>query len=270
MCFRSDTKYTAYEISHGPIDANLVGGYVPCSTFNIWSLAYNGIVTYRPLCTGNLQWPSCDDYWTCAGGHGAGTSLIAGLIRPKEFDNAVGAVLAPTDPGYNVDVPSGDGLIHHALKFAYNFNRCGPPLYPFAYRNDGTIVPIDCQDKSKPVEGMLFQLVDPYNTIENSISNAYGKVIVRTLKTYGMVLVDGGSNDETMALYVQNMFTPGVETNRQWWDRNYPGLYNSITGIKAENFRVVDTGDLYLSRLLWEHSECPQYDYCNSHNVGAP
>lgn len=95
----------------------------------------------------------------------------------------MGAVIATTDPNYNPDVASGDGLIHHALKFAYNFNRCGPPLYPFAYRNDGPIAAsYSCGEKSKPVEGMLFQLMDPNNVIENSISNAYGKVIVRTLK----------------------------------------------------------------------------------------
>ena len=248
----ASAKYTAYEVSHG--GAYLVGGYAPCSTFNIWGLGSRGIVRDRPVCTGNLQWPDCDDYWPCAGGHGAGTSLIAGLIRPNELLNALDAPLAPTDPNYNPDVPSGDGVIHHALKFSYNFNRCGPPLYPFAYRNDG---PMPISDTTKPVEGMLFQLVDTNNSIENSISNPYGKVVVRTLKKYGMVLVDNGSNDYTMALYIQNMYTPGGETNKQWWNRKYPGLYDSITGIKAENFQVVDTGDIYGARLLMDHSECP-------------
>ena len=103
---------------------------------------------------------------------------------------------------------------------------------------------------------MQFQLMDPDNSIENSVSNDYGKVIIRTLKTYGMYLVDSGSNNETMALYRQNMYTPGVETNAAWWERNYPGLYDSITGVRAENFRVVDTVSLYGARLLWEYSEC--------------
>ena len=252
-------KYTAYEVTHG--SANLVGGYAPCSMFNIWHLGFRGVVYYRPPCsagspsgsgTGN-SCASCDDYWTSAGSSGCGTPLLGGLIRPEELLNAVGAVLAPTDPNYNPDVPSGDWLIHHALAFAYNFNRCGPPLYPVAYRADGAE---SVWDLSKPVEGMLFQLMDPDNSIENSISNPYGKVIIRTLKTYGMYLVDGGSNNETMALYRQNMHTPGGETNAAWWERNFPGLYNSITGVRAENFRVVDTVSLYGARLLWEHSEC--------------
>lgn len=269
-------KYTAYEITHGTNTANLVGGCASCSTFNIWNLGYTGYVTYRPPCTGGLQWPNCDDYWTCAGGSGAGTPLIAGLIRPKELVTALAVSLSPADPDYNPDVATGDGLIHHALAFCYLFNRCGPPLYPTAYRNDGSVIPNECDDYSKPVEGMLFQLMDPDNSIEDSISDPYGKVIVRTLKTYGMVLVDGGSNDTSMALYIQNMYTPGGKTNRQWWDDPYAvpcfsGLYNSITGITAANFRVVNTEDVYpvSPRLLWEHSECPEYNYCQS-SSGTP
>ncbi len=257
------SKYTAYEKSKGTSTANLEGGYVPCTTFNIWNLGYLGCVYYRPPCSASDLGSSgnscatCDAYWTCAGGSGSGTPLIAGLIRPEELTNALAAPLAPTDPNYNPDVPTGDGLIHHALAFAYNFNRCGPPLYPFAYRNDG---PYPVTDTSKPVEGMLFQLLDADNSIENSISNAYGQVIVRTLKTYGMVLVDGGSNNDTMALYVQNMYNPNVETetNKYWWDSHYPGLYDSIIHIEAVAFRVVNTEALG-ARLLCGHAEaCPQ------------
>ena len=169
-------KYTSYEVSHGTSSATLESGYAPCTTFNIWNLGYRGIVTNRPICAKAAQGEVCDDYWFCAGGHGAGTSLIAGLIRPKELVNAVGAVIATTDPDYNPDVASGDGLIHHALKFAFNFNRCGPPLYPFAYRNDGPIAAsYSCEEKSKPVEGMLFQLRADFD--ESQITNVYAKVV---------------------------------------------------------------------------------------------
>ncbi len=255
-------KYTAYEISHGTSTANLVGGYVPCSTFNIWNLGFRGYVYYRPLCSagapggsGGNSCASCDDYWPAAGGSGAGTPLLGGLIRPEELNNAVGAVLEPSDPDYNPDVASGDGLIHHALAFAYYFNRCGPPLYPVAYRADGK--PSE-NGTDRPVQGMLFQLMDPDDSIENSVTNAFGKVIVRTLKKYGMYLVDGGSTIDTLAIYRQNMYTPGVETNAAWWERKYPGMYNSITGIAVNisNFRVVDTVSWYGARLLEEHSEC--------------
>ncbi|MBF8275946.1 MAG: uncharacterized protein HW390_1019 [Candidatus Brocadiaceae bacterium] len=251
-------NYTAYEVSNG--NANLVGGYAPCSTFNIWNLGYRGYVYYRPPCgsgnpgsSGN-QCATCDDYWHVAGGRGAGVPIIGGLIRPKELDNAVGAVLAPGDPNYNPDVASGDGLIHHALAFCYNFNRNGPPLYPLAYRNDGPMAPLlDDETRKYPIEGMLFQLKPSFD--ESNINNAFGLVIVHTLKTYGMVLVDNGSDNDTMALYLQNMYTPGVETNVHWWEQNYAGLYGSITGIKASDFRVVDTDALYGAGLLWEHVE---------------
>ncbi len=249
-------KYTAYEVSHGTSTASLEGSYAPCTTFNIWNLGNSGIVNFRPECTGNLAWPDCDDFWYCAGGRGSGVPIIAGLIRPEELVNALAAPLAPTDPNYNPDVPSGDGLIHHALAFCYSFNRKGPPLYPFAYRNDGPMTPGSDEDKKYPREGMLFQLKPTFD--ESTITNAYGRVIVRTLKKYGMVLVDTGSNPTTMALYLQNMYTPNGQTNKEWWEDQYAvpcfnGLYDSIIGIAAKEFQVVDTMDLYQSRLLWEH-----------------
>ncbi len=265
-------KFTSYEVSHGHDYLN-TDGYAQCTTFNIWNLGYNGIVTYRPLCSsatsgssggGGASCASCDDYWQHAGGHGAGTSLIAGLIRPEELDNALDAPLSPEDPNYNPDVATGDGLIHHALKFSYDQNRKGAPLYPFAYRNDGTMIPTADLSRKYPVEGMLFQLMDPNNEIEDSISNPYAKVIVRTLKTYGMVLVDNGSNGYSMALYLQNMYTPNndLATNRVWWDSHYQNIYDGLTGpnpynntpkIRASHFRVVDTENLYLSHYLSDH-----------------
>lgn len=263
-------KFTAYEVSHGHDYLN-TDGYAQCTTFNIWNLGYNGIVTYRPLCSANTpgsgssgvaSCASCDDYWPHARGHGAGTSLIAGLIRPGELKNALNTQLSPTDPSYNPDVPSGDGLIHHALKFSYDQNRNGPPLYPFAYRNDGTMIPKEDTSYKYPVEGMLFQLRADFD--ESTIDNEYGKVIVRTLKTYGMVLVDNGSNGYSMALYLQNMYTPNndLATNRVWWDSHYQNIYDGLTGpspynntpkIRASNFRVVDTENLYLSHYLTDH-----------------
>lgn len=267
-------KYTAYEVTHG--SANLDShGHAPCSMFNIWHLGYRGFVYYRPPCgstgvplvNGNECAP-CDDYWTCAGSSGAGTPLIGGLLRPEELDNALAAPLAPGDANYNPDVATGDGLIHHALSFCYKFNRCGPPLYPVAYRADGSQPE---SDLTKPVEGMLFQLVDPNNWLETHISNQWGKILVRTLKTYGMYLVDGGSNDDTAALYLQNRYTPNGETNVSWWNRMYPGFLNSITGIRIKindnkpdepyYFRVVNTESPsfhdYEARPLPEHNECP-------------
>ena len=103
---------------------------------------------------------------------------------------------------------------------------------------------------------MLFQLKPTFD--ESTITNAYGRVIVRTLKKYGMVLVDTGSNPTTMALYLQNMYTPNGQTNKDWWEDQYAvpcfkGMYDSIIGIAAKEFQVVDTMDLYQSRLLWEH-----------------
>ena len=229
-------SYYAFEVSHGKKDLD-AHGHAQCSTFNIWDLAGTGTVKNRPICTGNTQWPDCDDYWTCAGGRGAGVPIIAGIVRPEELDLAVS--------------PGGDGKIHHALSFAYDYNRCGPPLYPFAYRNDGTY-----QGNEYPIEGMLFQLRSDFPV--NSIQNPYGRVIARTLKTYGAVLVDGGGGN-SMAFNLQNLFTD-AKTNRDVWEERFPGFYNSITVIDPSQFRVVNTPATLSANPLCDHAEiclCP-------------
>lgn len=257
----ASSKFTAYEISHGTNTTYLEGGCAPCTTFNIWNLGFRGVVTER----------SGDIYWPWAGTHGAGTSLIAGLIRPKELEDSLAAPLSPDDPNYNPDVPLGDGYIHHVLKFCFNFNRCGPPLYPPAYRNDGAINGVipdtyACDDHRPPVEGMLFQLMDPNNK-EALVTNRFARVIVRTLKKYGMVLVDNGSNNESMTIYLQNMYTLGGQTNEAWWKAKFgDDFLTSLEAahITAADFRVVDTQTMHGAHLLGDHCECcSQGDHCH-------
>lgn len=233
-------SYYAFEVSHGKkeLDTCYPIPHAQCTTFNVWDLAGTGTVKNRPICEGGLEWPNCDDYWTCAGGRGAGVPVIAGIVRPEELELAVS--------------PGGDGKIHHALSFAYDYNRCGPPLYPFAYRNDGTN-----PGNEYPIEGMLFQLKSTFNV--SSIQNPYGRVIARTLKTYGAVLVDGGGGN-SMSFNLQNLFTD-TQTNRQVWDEKYPGFYDSIfNNIHPSNFRVVNTLETLSANPLCDHAEtclCP-------------
>lgn len=235
---KSYPNYYALEVSQGKLDLD-AHGHAQCSTFNIWDLNGTGTVKNRPVCT---EWPVCDDYWTCAGGRGAGVPVIAGVVRPEELTFA--ASLA------------GDGIIHHALSFAYDYNRCGPPLYPFAYRNDGTN-----PGNAYPIEGMQFQLLSSFKE-EEKITHPYGRVIARTLKTYGAVLVDGGGGN-SMSFNLQNLGTDtatGHLTNRQAWDiePGFLGFYDSITVIKPSDFRVVNTPVTLGATLLCKHAEgCP-------------
>ncbi len=235
---KSYPNYYAVEVSQGKEELDTCSPirHALCSTFNIWDLNGTGTVKNRPVCT---EWPVCDDYWTCAGGRGAGVPVIAGVVRPEELTFAVS--------------PAGDGIIHHALSFAYDYNRCGPPLYPFAYRNDGTF-----EGNQYPIEGMQFQLVKTANA--NTIQNSWGQVIARTLQTYGAVLVDGGGGN-SMSFNLQNLGTDtatGHLTNRQAWDIEFPGFYNSITVIRPSDFRVVNTPVTLGATLLCDHAEgCP-------------
>lgn len=211
-------------------------GHAPCSTFNIWDLTGTGIVTKQ---LNN----DTKDNWTVAGGCGSGVPIIAGLIRPEEVELAASS--------------AGDGKIHHALAFSFDQNRCGPPMYPFAYRNDGIYAV-----NNHPAEGMLFQL-DPLATEADFNAwglNVYGKILARTLQTYGAVLVDNGENG--MAFQIQRL-VPGdpldcadTSSNCYAWESRIPGFIESIYNIPAVKLRVVDTA--YLGAALLSDNDAHQ------------
>ena len=193
----------AYEVSQGKPDLDTCGintdppgPHVWCSTFNIWDLSGTGTVKYRPPSC--YTWGTCDPWWQCAGGRGAGVPVIAGMVRPEELYYAVSQ--------------DGDGVIHHALSFAYDFNRSTMrvdgvtkkvrALLPFSYRNDGKYPVTD--RAYYPIEGMQFQLDPAYPVNTTTIPNQYGRVIARTLQQYGAVLVDNGGGN-SMTLNLQNL-----------------------------------------------------------------
>lgn len=131
-------------------------------------------------------------------------------------------------------------------------------MYPFAYRNDGTNA-----GNRYPVEGMLFQL-DPLATEADFNAwglNVYGKILARTLQTYGAVLVDNGENG--MAFQIQRL-VPGdpldcadTSSNCYAWNSRIPGFIESIYNIYAYKLRVVNTAYLDAD-YLWNNDEgCP-------------
>lgn len=195
------------------LDSN---GRATCTTFNIWGLTGYGIVSYPPD----------PDNWKVAGGRGSGVPAIGGLIRPEEVELAAS---------------QQNGKINHALAFSFDFNRCGPPMYPFAYRNDGTHV-----GNQYPVEGMLFRLDPTFNV--DTLPDVYSKILARTLQTYGAVLVDNGG--QGMAFYIQRL-VPGdalscndSTSNCYAWNSRIPGFITSIYNIPADRLQVVNTSYL--------------------------
>ncbi len=245
-----NTNY-AYEVSQGKAELDNCstnteppGPHVWCSTFNIWDLNGTGTVKYlTPSCN---TWGTCDPWWQCAGGRGAGVPVIAGMVRPEELYYAVSS--------------EGDGVIHHALSFAYDRNRSITlvgtqwkkvrALYPFAYRSDGMY-----PGTKYPIEGMQFQLIPTYN-VDDKISNQYGRVIARTLQQYGAVLVDNGGGN-SMSFNLQNLryvINPGgyIVDNRTAWEQEFPGFYDSITVLHPGDFRVVNTPETLGAVILLE------------------
>lgn len=249
----------AYEVSQGKPDLDTcgtetvpAGPHVWCSTFNIWDLSGTGTVKYRPPSC--YTWGTCDPWWQCAGGRGAGVPVIAGMVRPEELYYAVSQ--------------DGDGVIHHALSFAYDRNRSimydsterrwrkVRALYPFAYRSDGAYPEPQQTNNRYPVEGMQFQLIPTYD-VDANISNQYGRVIARTLQQYGMVLVDTGGGN-SMTLNLQNLryvVNPGgyIVDNRTAWEQEFPGFYDSITVLPLDKFRVVNTPETLGAEILFEN-----------------
>lgn len=248
-----NTNY-AYEVSQGKAELDTCGvstvppgPHVWCSTFNIWDLNGTGTVKYLPpFCN---TWGTCDPWWQCAGGRGAGVPVIAGMVRPEELYYAVSS--------------EGDGVIHHALSFAYDRNRSTTfdstevrwrkvrALYPFAYRNDGMY-----PGNKYPIEGMQFQLNPTYPVNTTTIPNQYGRVIARTLQQYGAVLVDnGGGNSMTLNLQNLKYIDPNgsIVDNRTAWEQEFPGFYDSITVLHPVDLCVVNTPETLGAVILYEN-----------------
>lgn len=143
---------------------------------------------------------------TCTSGDAAGLPITPGLIRVHEVVT--------------------DGVIEHALRF----------ILPNASMRANALVPPathigspSSNDSNAPPYGIRLRLKASFD--ESSIASTGGKVVVRALKKYGMILADGGQIPLTAE---RDDFTA------EKWD----GVLSErdLRGIEVSDFDVVDFG----------------------------
>jgi hypothetical protein len=149
--------------------------------------------------------------WTSA--DAAGLPIFPGLVRYKEVQKAIAA----------------DGVIHHALRFTVPHTR---KQYIWPARHWAS----DSNNSSYPPMGQRFRLkqstnIDTYPGTQTPVSDS-NKVILRTLKEYGMFVADNGSS-----------FYLSGAPDGHWSDDDLHklGYYN------ADDFEAVDESGLMLN-----------------------
>ncbi len=134
--------------------------------------------------------------WTSA--DAAGLPIYPGLVRYDEVQS---------------------GAIKHALRFTVSKSQKAYVLPATHYASSST-------DANRPPMGLRLRLKASVNISGYSKSN---QVILKALKTYGMIVADNGSD----------WFLSGAP-NAKWND----GDLNKLKQIKGSNFEVVDTGPI--------------------------
>jgi hypothetical protein len=185
--------------------------YPTCTHYNVYDLYGQG---YYDRSTHEAS-----NAWT-RGAVSAGVPALCGAIRPEE-------VVA--------------GEIRHRLQVSSKWIRDIPDkkifMYPPAVDSDG-----HSEGRKYPVMGMLFQL-DP--SLTTSDFNNWGltdgaKVVARCLQHYGAHLsIKGGR----FKISVQRLAKDPAD-HRKLWDKEVPGLYESVQRIPVKHIRVVDIGQM--------------------------
>ena len=169
---------------------------------------------------GNKMWSAFlvkKTSWTGSGStlgttRGSSTNHGAGLTRPRDTRTR------------------RNGTWDHALAFAYKGTLAGKYTWP-AMSTDGT-----CTDSTKCVPmGTRFQL-DPGLNCKRwpSLIYEWQRPICRTLKKYGMILVN--TNEGGATLLAQNRISLG--SYRYPWD-GQPGYWGAMPGDLLWHFRVL-------------------------------
>ena len=183
-------------------ELNTSTGNIQCSTFNLWDLRGNGV---GDSAEGNR--------WSARGARGSGFPVIAGLVRPEQFDA---------------------GEIPHAIVFAFEKNRAGVYLSPAA-RSDGS-----SSESNTPIEGMRFQL-DPSLTDSDFDSwglNREGKILARAMQKYGLFDGDNGGAMTLQAVLLDK----SSDTSRDMWNTRFPDFWRQPNKIPVRHLRALDTG----------------------------
>ena len=145
------------------------------------------------------------DGWTSA--DAAGLAIMPGLVKRDEVLEAL----------------NGDGVIHHALRFTVPQTHYSY-VWPARHRTNTS------NNVNDPPMGLRFRLKANFNISSFSESN---KVILRTLKQYGMFVADNGG-----AWYLSGA------PNENWDDDDLHELQENVHG---SDFEAVDESSLLVN-----------------------
>jgi hypothetical protein len=166
----------------------------------IWDMKTNAFRT--------LGWTSAD---------AAGTSLLAGLVRPDEA--------LPVDQG-------GQGVITHAIRFTLQNSII---LDQFLYPASHTANPGNDSIADQPPMGARFRLKAG---VDISHLNPQARIVAQAMKDYGMILADNGSN-----FFFQGA-SYSVDANNQivstWDDDDVQDTTHGLKSLRYADFEVVD------------------------------
>jgi hypothetical protein len=154
-------------------------------------------------------------------GSGAIWDLASNDLRPDGWTSADAAGL-PIFPGLvRYDEVVGQGEITHAIRFTVSRSRRAYVHPARHYASNNT-------DPALPPMGMRVRLKADFDISEFSANN---QVILRALKTYGMIVADNGSD----------WYISGAPDAR-WDDEEL----NELKSLVGDNFEVVAMGELTL------------------------
>jgi hypothetical protein len=154
------------------------------------------------------------DHWDAS--VGVNWNLGSNALRPLHYTSADAAGL-PILPGLVRYDEVAAGAIDHALRFTVQRTQRAFVFPATHYASSST-------DPTRPPMGLRFRLKAGYD-----LSRFHGQslVILRALKTYGMIVADNGSN----------WFISGA-TDSRWNDDDL----NQMKTVPGSAFEVVDTG----------------------------
>jgi hypothetical protein len=154
------------------------------------------------------------DHWDAS--VGVNWNLSSNALRPLHYTSADAAGL-PILPGLVRYDEVAAGAIDHALRFTVQRTQRGFVFPATHYASSST-------DPTRPPMGLRFRLKAGYDL---SRFHGQSRVILRALKTYGMIVADNGSN----------WFISGA-TDSRWNDDDL----NQMKTVPGSAFEVVDTG----------------------------
>ena len=169
-------------------------------------------------------------------GSGAIWKLTSNALRPATFTSADAAGL-PILPGLvNYDEVKG-GAMDHAIRFTA---QCTNQAYVWPARHEAGQAASQC-----PPMGARFRLRASF-TLARSVCSAFCQTVLKTLKTYGLILADNGSN----------WYFQGTADTR--WTLSQ---VDQLKAIPASSFVAVDESCLMLNSTSGQARQPGSTDY---------